>query len=155
MAVPAPRSLRFALLVSLALNLLLAAALAVVWLDPQRSADPIGVGPIRVPHAEKLLRVLPDADRPIAGEIVEKHRSGIRAQLPPLHAARRELRDAFNADPPDPARIDAALKEVRKNLRQDAESLVFWTKLANIALMPLLVALLGLGFFLYRRRTAG
>ena len=37
-----------------------------------------------------------------------------------------------------------ALKEVRKNLRQDAESLVFWTKVANIALMPLLVALVGI-----------
>jgi ABC-type uncharacterized transport system involved in gliding motility auxiliary subunit len=37
-----------------------------------------------------------------------------------------------------------ALKEVRKNLRQDAEALVFWTKVANIALMPLLVALAGL-----------
>jgi ABC-type uncharacterized transport system involved in gliding motility auxiliary subunit len=36
------------------------------------------------------------------------------------------------------------LKEVRKNLRQDAESLVFWTKVANIALMPLLVALVGI-----------
>jgi ABC-type uncharacterized transport system involved in gliding motility auxiliary subunit len=45
------------------------------------------------------------------------------------------------------------LKELRKNLRQDAESLVFWTKVANIALMPLLVVLLGLGvFFLKRRR---
>jgi ABC-type uncharacterized transport system involved in gliding motility auxiliary subunit len=45
-----------------------------------------------------------------------------------------------------------ALKEVRKNLRQDAEALVFWTKLVNIALMPLLVALFGLGFALFRRR---
>jgi ABC-type uncharacterized transport system involved in gliding motility auxiliary subunit len=45
-----------------------------------------------------------------------------------------------------------ALKEVRKNLRQDAESLVFWTKVANIALMPLLVALAGLGIALIRRR---
>ena len=45
-----------------------------------------------------------------------------------------------------------ALKEVRKNLRQDAESLVFWTKLANIALMPLLVALFGLGLALFRKR---
>jgi ABC-type uncharacterized transport system involved in gliding motility auxiliary subunit len=48
-----------------------------------------------------------------------------------------------------------ALKEVRKNLRQDAESLVFWTKVANIALMPLLVALFGLLLaFFRRRRTA-
>ncbi len=45
-----------------------------------------------------------------------------------------------------------ALKEVRKNLRQDAESLVFWTKVANIALMPLLVALVGLVVALVRRR---
>ncbi|HEY3074511.1 MAG TPA: GldG family protein [Burkholderiales bacterium] len=44
------------------------------------------------------------------------------------------------------------LKEVRKNLRQDAESLVFWTKVVNIALMPILVALAGLGIALIRRR---
>jgi ABC-type uncharacterized transport system involved in gliding motility auxiliary subunit len=43
------------------------------------------------------------------------------------------------------------LKEVRKNLRHDAESLVFWTKVANIALMPLLVALVGLLVALVRR----
>src|SRR5687768_16823149 len=49
-----------------------------------------------------------------------------------------------------------ALKEVRKNLRQDAESLVFFTKVANIALMPLLVALIGLlvALFAGRRRRA-
>jgi ABC-type uncharacterized transport system involved in gliding motility auxiliary subunit len=44
------------------------------------------------------------------------------------------------------------LKEVRKNLRQDAEALVFWTKVANIALMPILVAIAGLLVFLIRRR---
>ena len=44
------------------------------------------------------------------------------------------------------------LKEVRKNLRQDAESLVFFTKVVNIALMPILVALVGLGIALIRRR---
>jgi gliding motility-associatede transport system auxiliary component len=43
------------------------------------------------------------------------------------------------------------LKEVRKNLRHDAEALVFWTKVANIALMPLLVALVGLAVALVRR----
>jgi ABC-type uncharacterized transport system involved in gliding motility auxiliary subunit len=47
------------------------------------------------------------------------------------------------------------LKEVRKTLRQDAESLVFWTKVANIALMPLLVVLLGLGALLLKRRGPG
>ena len=44
------------------------------------------------------------------------------------------------------------LKEVRKTLRQDAESLVFWTKVANIALMPLLVVILGLAAFVLNRR---
>jgi ABC-type uncharacterized transport system involved in gliding motility auxiliary subunit len=47
-----------------------------------------------------------------------------------------------------------ALKEVRRDLRQDAEGLVFWTKVANIALMPLLVALAGLVVALVRRRRA-
>jgi gliding motility-associatede transport system auxiliary component len=47
-----------------------------------------------------------------------------------------------------------ALKELRRNLRQDAEALVFWTKLANIAVMPLLVALAGLLIALLRRRSA-
>ena len=44
-----------------------------------------------------------------------------------------------------------ALKDLRKNLRRDAEQLVFLTKVANIALMPLLVALAGLGIALVRR----
>ncbi len=47
-----------------------------------------------------------------------------------------------------------ALKELRKNLRQDAEALVFWTKVANIAVMPLLVALAGLLVALLRKRIA-
>jgi ABC-type uncharacterized transport system involved in gliding motility auxiliary subunit len=44
------------------------------------------------------------------------------------------------------------LKELRKNLRQDAEALVFWTKLVNIALVPLLVILAGLAVFFIRRK---
>jgi ABC-type uncharacterized transport system involved in gliding motility auxiliary subunit len=44
------------------------------------------------------------------------------------------------------------LKELRKNLRQDAEALVFWTKVLNIALMPLLVVVAGLAVFFIRRR---
>ena len=47
------------------------------------------------------------------------------------------------------------LKELRKNLRQDAEAMVFWTKLVNIALMPLLVILAGLIFYVMRKRKNG
>lgn len=46
------------------------------------------------------------------------------------------------------------LKEVRKNLRRDSEALVFWTKLANIGLMPLLVAFFGVIVALVRRSRA-
>jgi ABC-type uncharacterized transport system involved in gliding motility auxiliary subunit len=52
------------------------------------------------------------------------------------------------------AETNLALKELRKNLRQDAEALVFWTKVANIALMPLLVALIGLLIAFLRKRLA-
>jgi len=46
------------------------------------------------------------------------------------------------------------LKAVRKNLRKDSEALAFWTKVVNIALPPLAVALFGLGVALLRRRRA-
>jgi len=46
----------------------------------------------------------------------------------------------------------AALKDLRKNLRHDSERLVFLTKVANIALMPILVALAGLLVAFVRRR---
>ena len=44
------------------------------------------------------------------------------------------------------------LKELRKELRQDSEALVFWTKVANIAVMPLLVMIAGILMALLRRR---
>jgi ABC-type uncharacterized transport system involved in gliding motility auxiliary subunit len=45
-----------------------------------------------------------------------------------------------------------ALKEVRRELRAESEALQFWTKVANIALMPLLVAIAGIAFAIVRRR---
>src|SRR6266496_1918037 len=45
-----------------------------------------------------------------------------------------------------------ALKEVRRELRADSEALQFWTKVANIALVPLLVALAGIVLAILRRR---
>ncbi len=44
------------------------------------------------------------------------------------------------------------LKELRKNLRTDTETLMFWTKVFNIALVPLLVALVGLALAATKRR---
>jgi ABC-type uncharacterized transport system involved in gliding motility auxiliary subunit len=45
-----------------------------------------------------------------------------------------------------------ALKEVRRELRADSEALQFWTKVLNIALVPLLVAIAGVALALMRRR---
>ena len=44
------------------------------------------------------------------------------------------------------------LKEVRKNLREETESLQLWTKVINIALIPLLVIVLGVSLAIIRRR---
>jgi ABC-type uncharacterized transport system involved in gliding motility auxiliary subunit len=45
-----------------------------------------------------------------------------------------------------------ALKELRKRLRVETDKLEFWTKVVNIALVPLLIAAAGLGLALTRRR---
>jgi len=47
-----------------------------------------------------------------------------------------------------------ALKEVRRELRAESEALQFWTKVVNIALMPLLVTIAGIAFAVLRRRRA-
>ena len=44
------------------------------------------------------------------------------------------------------------LKVLRKDLRQNAEALQFWTKVANIAVVPALVALFGIGLAVIRQR---
>ena len=46
----------------------------------------------------------------------------------------------------------AELKEVRKNLRVETDRLEFWTKVVNIGLVPLLVALAGLALAYSKRR---
>jgi ABC-type uncharacterized transport system involved in gliding motility auxiliary subunit len=47
------------------------------------------------------------------------------------------------------------LKEVRKELRAEIETLEIWTKVINIGLVPVLVSLAGLAFYLARRRRQG
>ena len=46
------------------------------------------------------------------------------------------------------------LKNLRKDLRAESEALQFWAKLINIALVPFLLLVLGLGLYLLRfKRT--
>jgi ABC-type uncharacterized transport system involved in gliding motility auxiliary subunit len=50
--------------------------------------------------------------------------------------------------------IRAELKEVRKNLRVDTDRLEIWTKVVNIGLVPLLIALAGIALAIAKRRRA-
>lgn len=50
------------------------------------------------------------------------------------------------------ATIRRELKEVRRELRADSEALEFWTKVANIAAMPILIVVVGLVLGFMRRR---
>lgn len=70
-----------------------------------------------------------------------------------LSAAQQAELESFRAKA---VKTRRELKEVRKELRADSEALEFWTKVANIALMPILIALAGLifGFARKSRRVA-
>jgi len=49
--------------------------------------------------------------------------------------------------------IDRQLKQVRKELRQEIDSLQNWLKWLNIALMPALVTCVGLGLAFLKKRS--
>jgi ABC-type uncharacterized transport system involved in gliding motility auxiliary subunit len=51
------------------------------------------------------------------------------------------------------AQIDKQLKQVRKELRQEIDSLQNWLKWLNIALMPVVVACVGLGLAFFKKRS--
>ena len=52
------------------------------------------------------------------------------------------------------AQTSQELKSLRKDLRADSEALQFWAKVINIALIPLLVFLTGLGFYFWGGRRS-
>jgi len=51
-------------------------------------------------------------------------------------------------------RVNAELKQVRRNLRAEIESLGNWVKFYNIVVMPFFVSLAGIGYALYRRKKS-
>ena len=95
-------------------------------------------------------------------QALEKEQQQASEKIQALQKGRADAKSAQILSPEQQAELEAfrkrvietrrELKELRKNLRQDAESLQFWTKLVNIALMPLAVALAGLAFAAARRR---
>jgi len=63
----------------------------------------------------------------------------------------REQKEAIEQFQADERRMGKELKEVRKNLRRDIERLGMRVKVINIALMPVIVGLVGIGFAVRRR----
>ena len=78
---------------------------------------------------------------------LQKSKAGITSTI--LTPEQQAELDNFRAKA---AETRIALKELRKNLRVETDALEFWTKVVNIGLVPLLVAVAGLALALARRR---
>jgi uncharacterized membrane protein len=105
---------RRVLLVSVAVNVLLAAVVASSWLRHGGARGHGSGGSVRLPRADVLAQLLPEADRAAVRAAYDRHRDGIRRQLAPLWEARREVRDALDADPYDGERTERALATLRE-----------------------------------------
>lgn len=93
----------------------------------------------------RFQREVDDANAKVA-EIQSKKEGNQKFILSP--EARAELENVRKKQ----AEANRALRNVRKELRQEVESLEFWGKVANIAGMPLLVTATGIGIAVARRR---
>lgn len=114
--------LRTALLLSLAVNVLLAATLAAgAWRQSHRGAE-TGGGPMRMPGPAQIARALPEADRPVLREVLSSHRGEMRPRVVEARRARRAVRDALLAEPFDAKALDVALAEMRA---RDGEVIAF------------------------------
>lgn len=113
MATAPPPRFRTALLISIALNVLLLAAIATgLW--ARRHGPPPGDQAFRLPHPALVEHVVPPVDRAIVREIYAKHRREFRTRIGAMRRARREVRDALAADPFDGEALAARLATLRE-----------------------------------------
>jgi uncharacterized membrane protein len=109
-----PRTYRYLLLLSLALNLGLGAALFTVqWHHQQSRQEGADRRWARIPSPRMLAGALDEADRRILLEVIETHRGKLGEHFRPLGGARRELAEALRAEPFDPAAMQAAFERMR------------------------------------------
>lgn len=78
---------------------------------------------------------------------IQKAKGGVTSSI--LTAEQQTELDNFRKTAVETRRV---LKELRKNLRVETDRLEFWTKVINIGLVPLLVAIAGLALALVKRR---
>jgi ABC-type uncharacterized transport system involved in gliding motility auxiliary subunit len=95
---------------------------------------------------DKLSKELEDAQKKLASLEVEQQGDGTTTLL--LTAEQQETVRAFRAQVLD---LRAQLREVQHALRRDIERVETWVMLANIAAVPVVVAVLALAVALWRR----
>jgi len=80
---------------------------------------------------------------------LQTHKEGTPEEKDVLSPAQQKELDNYQQTR---AEVRRDLKQVRKDLRKDTDSLVFWTKVANIGAMPVLVAASGLVLAVAKRK---
>ena len=108
---------RWVLLLSLALNVALGAALLLPLVAAdhyrgQRSGHSHGGD--HMPSPRQLRRLLGEEREAVVDAVFEKHRPALRETFRPLHAARGAVHAAMHAEPFDRAALDAAFAELRE-----------------------------------------
>ena len=78
---------------------------------------------------------------------IQRAKGGVTSSI--MSAEQQAELDNFRKTAVETRRV---LKDLRKNLRVETDKLQFWTKVINIGLVPLLVAILGLALALIKRR---
>jgi ABC-type uncharacterized transport system involved in gliding motility auxiliary subunit len=129
------------------------------------SADLIGVrsrGRFNRPFT-KVIEMLTDANQALQEQekALGQRLQETQRQLRELQSTRKDQNQNFILSPEqkraidnfrlEEQRIKRELRNVSKNLRHDIEQLGTIVKLSNIALIPFLVSMAGIGFALYRR----
>lgn len=109
----APRPwLRFTLIGSIALNLFFV-GMAGVWAVKPFWRSHFGPPPVAENLAERMSSHLPDADKMILRQAVQKRQDEIRAHMKTARGAQRDIRRTLRADPFDPDAFTAASNRAR------------------------------------------
>lgn len=117
------RPLRFALLLSLALNAALAGVLGGLWLRADDRVDAAAArdDEARAPSPGRLGRDLAPEQRRLMREIFDEHRAAMRERIAATRAARHAVAQALRADPFDREALAAAFAALRGRDAEAAE----------------------------------
>lgn len=119
------RWLRIVLILSLAINLLIAGVVAGRWWMHGRPHGP-GQHPFTA-AIERLMKDLPEAKREHAGELLKHHRDTVRPLRELSREAREGAREAILTDPYDEAKVKTAFdrfRDIRQTRRQSTRDMM-------------------------------